>query len=436
MYAIFRNLISVVCRFKLAAALNVLGLSVAFAAFMIIMVQVDYDYSFDKCHKDYKKIFRVEWTLNSTTQTLLSRPLAELFIASSPQIVVGALTNFREEETYFHIENEDERHYFKENSLIVTPEFFDVFTFDFVEGAKEHRLSPGQVFIPLSLSRKMFGSEPAVGKQLIHSSWGRQTVMGVYRDIPNNSSVNNLMYFAMQPNENIQEWGMHNYQVYIRVNQTSNASSLFENFKRNFDQSVAQGWNFNWDEPGNCLRLTALQDIHFVTDASWDNTPKASKQTQMILLAIALLIIVIAAINFTNFSTALTPMRIKSINTQRVIGARRRTLLLSIVSEAIFISLLSYGVALYLITLFKDTPLAMLVDATLSITAHPLVIGETALIAILTGLLAGTYPAHYLTSFSPALVLKGSFGLSPKGRNMRNTLIGIDNPVNSIMKCN
>jgi len=426
MKPIIRNFLSVARRFKLAATLNVMGLSVAFTAFMIIMMQVDYDYSFDKCHKDYKKIFRVELTKNSATQTLFSRPLAELFIASSPQIVAGALTNYSEEETYFHIENEGERHYFKENSLIVTPEFFDVFTFDFVEGAKEHRLSPTEVFIPLSLSRKLFGKEPAVGKQLIHSNWGMQTVMGVYRDFPANSSVNNLMYFAMHPFENKQVWSSYNYKVFIRINKASNASVLFENFKRNFDPNVAPDRDFEWDEPeGNRLRLTALQDIHFVRDVKWDNTPKASEQTLMILLAIALLIIVIAAINFTNFSTALTPVRIKSINTRRVIGERRRSLRLSIVFEAIFISVLSFCVALCLIMLFKDTPLASLVDATLSITAHPLVVGGTALIAILTGLFAGSYPAHYMTSFSPALVLKGSFGLSPKGKKMRNTLIGI-----------
>jgi putative ABC transport system permease protein len=194
---------------------------------------------------------------------------------------------------------------------------------------------------------------------------------------------------------------------------------------RNFDIQAIFGEDFDWKESGYDLRLTALPDIHFATDVEYDQTPKSSKQTLLILLAIAIVIVAIASINFTNFSTALTPMRIKSINTQKVLGADLFTLRLSLVFEAVFISLLSYGVALLFILLFKHTPLAKLVDADLSITAHPFIVGGTALVALLAGFLAGSYPARYMTSFAPALVLKGSFGLSPKGRKLRNTLISI-----------
>ena len=425
MKPIVRNFQSVIRRYKLAATLNILGLSVAFAAFMVIMIQLNYDYGFDKCHTDYDKIFRVELTRKTSTQTLISRPLAERFIESSPHIVAGALTNFTESGSFFHVENKDERNFYKENSLTVTPEFFDVFSFDFVEGEKDVQLAPGSIFIPLSLSRKLFGNEPAVGKQIVYSNGGHETVRAVYRDFPANTIVKNRIYSAMRPNEDKQDWTTYNYQVYIRLNQASNAALLFENFKRNFDGQAAFGEDFDWDESGTGLRLTALPDIHFLTDAEWDRTPKASKPTLLILLSIAIVIIVIAAVNFTNFSTALTPMRVKSINTQKVLGARRNTIRSSLVFEAVVISLLSYIVAIWLISLFQATPPAKLVDADLSLVSHPLIIFGTALVALLTGLFAGLYPAYYITSFAPALVLKGSFGLSPKGKKMRNILIGI-----------
>ena len=86
MTAILRNLISVARRFQLAAYLNILGLSVAFAAFMIIMIQLDYDYGFDKCHKDYDKIFRVEISYPNLTRAVICRPFAEHFFVSSPHI--------------------------------------------------------------------------------------------------------------------------------------------------------------------------------------------------------------------------------------------------------------------------------------------------------------------------------------------------------------
>jgi len=425
MNPIIRNLISVVRRFKLAASLNILGLSVAFAAFMVIMIQLDYDYSFDKFHKDSDKIFRVERALRGEASLLLSRPYAERFFESSPHIVAGAITQSYTFESPLYVEIDGERNYYMENSLVVTPGFFDVFTFDFVEGSTDVHIGPGSIFIPLSMKRKFFGDEPAVGKQIVHMGWGNQTVIAVYRDLPANSIIQNGIFYAMQPHENRENWNNMSYIAYIRVNQASNAAQLFENFKRTFDAKALWGEDFNWEESSNSLRLTALPDVHFVTGVQYDRTPKASRQTLSVLFAIAIVIIAIAGINFTNFSTALSPMRVKNINTMRVLGVRRNKIRLSIASEAVFFSMLSYFIALWFIILFQVTPLAKLVDADLSLKAHPLITGGTALVALFTGWFAGAYPAWFMTSFAPALVLKGSFGLSPKGKKMRNTLIGI-----------
>ena len=426
MKSILKNLLSVVLRFKLAATLNILGLSVAFAAFMIIMIQLDYDNGFDKFHKDHDKIFRVEFTQRDNTLGILSRPLAERFFESSPHIVSGTLCEqMWGGDAFFYVENDGVRNSYKENEINVTPAFTDVFTFEFVEGAEDALKSPGNVIIPLSLSRKIFGKESAVGKQLAFDQ-GSQTVGAVYRDFPTNTIISNCIYTSIPENANKDSWGNFNYAVYIRVNDASNAPMLFDNFKRNFTLPESLwGESTDWDEASISLRLTALPDIHFVTDVQYDIAPKASRQTLMILFAIAIVIIAIAAINFTNFSTALTPMRIKSINTQRVLGARLNTIRMSLVFEAAIICLLSFVVALCIIMLFNNNHLSKLVDADLSLTAHPLIVGGTALVALLTGMLAGLYPSRYMTSFNPALVLKGSFGLSPKGRKLRNTLIGI-----------
>lgn len=122
---------------------------------------------------------------------------------------------------------------------------------------------------------------------------------------------------------------------------------------------------------------------------------------------------------------ALTPVRIKSINTQKVLGGSQGAIRRSLVLEAMLISLFSYVIAIGLVMLFARTELSSLVDADLSVASQPLIVGGTALIALLTGLLAGLYPSFYMTSFPPALVLKGSFGLSPKGRALRNALISV-----------
>ena len=429
MNPVLRNLLSVVRRFKLAMALNLLGLSVAFAAFMVILFQLSYDHDFDKCHKDYDRIFRVEYVRNATAQANMCRPLADRFIESSPHILAGGIAQMRLNQTRFHLQDDEARNIFEENSLIVSSTFFDVFSFDFVEGSNEGLIDieSGNIFIPLSMSRKLFGNEPAVGKQIMMSNGsGIRTIKAVYHDFPSNTTVGNYMYMAMLAEalkDNWSEWG---YVTYIRVNDAANARLLFDNFKRNFDASTSSfGPDFNWDEAGVALRLTPLTVLHYIKGVEYDYVPKASKQTLMILFAIAVVIFVIALINFTNFSTALTPMRVKSINTQKILGAQRNMLRAAIASEAPVISFLSYLIAVLLVLIFRVTPLAQLIDADLSLTAQPFIIGGTAIVALLIGLLAGLYPALYMTSFSPTVALTGSFGLSPKGKNMRNTLIGI-----------
>lgn len=421
MKPILRNLLSVARRFKLATVLNILGLSIAFAAFMIIMIQLRYDYNFDKYHKDYDKIFRVERrsTTSDWKNAIHSRPFAELFIASSPNIIAGTITTSAQDIT-FHVENNGERNFYEERAINVTPEFVDVFTVDFVEGSKEAMQVPNNIIIPLSLARKLFGSESAVGKQIIVGEQ-RIAVSAVFRDFPSNSIFENCIYVPVAPAQR-EEWGSASWNIFIRVNDPASVSTMFENFAQSYDLSSIVGGH--WAEHFY-LDFVPLTEVHYIKGVDFDYTPKSSKQTLMILFSIAIVIIVIAAINFTNFSTAIAPMRIKSINTQLVLGARRKTLRTVILSEAIILSLLSFFIATLLVYVFNKTPMARLVDGDLSLKANYLIFGGTALIALLTGFFVGLYPSHYITSFSPALVLKGNFGLSPKGRQLRNTMMGI-----------
>lgn len=426
MKTILRNLLSVSRRFKMAMLLNVLGLSVAFAAFVLIMMQVDYDRNFDKGIKHWDHIFRVEVAYQSgERQAIINRPLAEAFIRSSPHIQAGALTDPWGGATFFYTEENGARNNFRERWMRIFPEYADVFAFDMREGSADKLKEPAMVLLPRSLSSKLFGDEPAVGKRLyVGNSKNVFTVGGVYRDFPDNSSVENCVYYQLNPKENYQNFGNWNYSFYVRLDDPANASGLFENFKAHFDVSTLSK-GFSWEEAGMFLTLTPLADVHFDSGVAYDNAPKASKSTMLVLFAIAIVIIVIAAINFTNFSTALTPMRIKSINTQKVLGGEVSVIRMSLVLEAVVIGFVSFLLALFWIYLFAETNLSALIDPRIALTDYPLLLAGSALIAVVTGLCAGLYPAYYMTSFSPALVLKGSFGLSSKGRRLRNALIGI-----------
>ena len=170
------------------------------------------------------------------------------------------------------------------------------------------------------------------------------------------------------------------------------------------------------------IRLTPLTDAHFSTVG---NKSASSRTTIYLLICVSFLIVIIATINFMNFSLAETPMRIKSINTQKVLGATTRSLRLTLITEAMLISFTAFILALIWIAILKDFGLQELVNARLTITEHPMLLLATFGLSLLMGLMAGLYPSYYVTSFPPALVLKGSFGLSPQGRILRTALVCI-----------
>jgi putative ABC transport system permease protein len=428
MKTILRNLLSVLRRFKMAMVLNMLGLSVAFAAFMIIMMQVDYDYNFDRSQPGNDCIYRMEvgGIMGYEWQSALCRPLVEAITASSPHIVGGTFVKYTNQ-MFFSVETSGGKQLYQETALEVSTGYPDVFIFDMVEGSARSLDEPRQALIPQSLARKMFGSESATGRRLEGRSAGEDqtlTVGGVYHDFPLNTSTLNVIYLAIPSEENLNNWSNWNYQTYLRVNEPENIEGLFENFKKSFDTSIFDE-GFSWEESGISVRFTPLADTHFIKGVANDGTRKASRQTLMILLGIAVVIVVITGINYTNFSAALTPKRIKSINTQKVLGGDERMIRFALVVEAVSIASVSYLIALGIVVAAKDTPVARLLDADITLSAHAGLAALTGSIAILTGILAGLYPARYMTSFPPALVLKGSFGLSPRGRRLRSALISV-----------
>ncbi|WP_102408620.1 ABC transporter permease [Parabacteroides bouchesdurhonensis] len=424
MKTILRNFISVLRRFKMAAILNVLGLSIAFAAFMVIMMQWDYDQTFDRSDKHADTIYRVDSYSEERGQlAIISRPVADIFIQSSPHIIAGALTDSWVGKLFFYVDENGSRNNFQESSRRIYPEMTKVFDFRMLEGDIDALKDPEKVLLPQSIAKKVFGNQSATGK-ILKTPDRTFSVGGVYQDFPENSSMGNMIYYSLG-DENLHNWGNWNYSFFIRIDKPENKTVLLDNFKRYVETNKSFGKDFSWEEGGMTLHITPLTDLHFSGQILYDSTPKTSKQTLLLLFTIAIIIVVIAGINFTNFSTALTPMRIKSINTQKVLGGSESMIRLSLILEAVIISILSCLIAYLLVFIAGWTFIADLVSADMSLSSHPLLVGITAFIAVLTGLLAGIYPACYMTSFQPALVLKGSFGLSPKGKKLRNILISV-----------
>ncbi|HIX75344.1 MAG TPA: ABC transporter permease [Candidatus Parabacteroides intestinipullorum] len=424
MKLILRNLMRIFRRFRTAMILNILGLAVAFTAFMLLMMQWNYDRQFDRNDPNADRIFRIDAQWDAGRAALTCGPYGFAFMQSSPHIVGGCLLYLLPEDESFTIESDGEQRIFKDKLHKVTSGLTQVFHFDLVEGDTSALEAYDKILIPESAARRWFGQKAATGRQVTLGDGRTLSVGGVYRDFPNNNSLKNNIYVAIRKDQNeseINEWTSMNFAFYIRLDQggTADAQALVDAFAENNQEFK----NYRQANDKIDMVAIALTDIHTFEPLMFDPTPRTSPATMFLLFSIAIIILLIAAINYTNFSTALSPMRVRNVNTQKVFGASQASLRGALLAEAVIICLVAFLIGLLLLWGLQDYNLNLLIQADIRPEAHLPLIGLTALIALAIGLLAGLYPAYYTTSFAPALVLKGSFGLSPKGRMLRNLLM-------------
>ena len=414
MKALYKNFISIFRRFPLCIAMNVAGLTLAFAAFIIILMEVQYEMTYDSRITQAGRIFHIsKESPDFQISSHHSRPLIEQRCARiSPEIERYALI----EEWDLRAATEDRQTEFESKAHGITPQFFDMFEFDWVacDTSTFHR--PQYLYIPESLARRVFHRTDLVGTVIWRLNNNEQWIIGgVYRDFPENCSVQNHVYNNLA-NYQANDWRNGRYFGYLQLRHPEKKAEV----ERLLNDSLGGDGDL-------VFRLTAYDELFFHPEllTTRDDVPKADPKQRLIYLCICVLIILTAAINFTNFYTALTPLRMRSLNTQRVLGARRRTLIRGLVSEGVFLALLAFGLSLLVVLALEKSFVNDLLNVNIRLSGYPLVLGLTGVIALLVGWLASVFPAHYATSFQPALVLKGNFGLTARGRRIRNVLIGI-----------
>ncbi len=423
MKTIIRNFTSIFKKFVTANLLNLLGLSLAFASFFVIMTQVNYDLSYNKSFTEHENLFRMTWYLGAEEDygATLPRPVVERLAAASPHItgynVMQGWTNFDQ----YIVDGQE----FSLNLVYGIHDFLSVFKPMVIAGDVEglsKSNNGGIIVLPRSEAMRMFGTVDVVG-QTMKYKWeddAYANVCAVIEDYPDNNFLHGACFIGINSNEgNYNNW---NYDAYIRVDDAKNLPTVQETLRKMLIDICKEKYNLTTQEEANALQVifTNVADAHFSKDL---NKAAPGRSSVYLLICFSLLIVVIAAVNFMNFTLAETPMRIRSINTQKVLGATAAKLRASLLVEAVIISLIAFMVALVIVYLARDFGLQELVQASILLQDHPVLIAITLALSIGVGILAGAYPSYYVTSFPPALVLKGSFGLSPKGRVLRSVLI-------------
>ena len=420
MKTIVRNFTSIFKKFVTANVLNLLGLSLAFASFFVIMTQVNYDLSYNKSFAEHENLFRMTMDLGPSEGhlTSLARPVIERLAVTSPHVIsYGSYQGWVNYDQYSIGEKE-----FTLNERFGNNDFLSVFKPIVIAGNLEGLKQRYNSVLPRSEAMRLFGTTDVVGQTLKYK-WEDNlyyNVCAVIEDYPANNFLHGNCFIGTDYNKD--SYNNWNYDAYIRVDDASNLPSVEQTLRRTAIELFKEKYNLTTQEEEDALQIifTNVADAHFSKDL---NKAAPGRSSVYLLICFSLLIVVIAAVNFMNFTLAETPMRIRSINTQKVLGATAAKLRASLLVEAVIISLIAFVVALLIVYLAHDFGLQELVQASILLQDHPQLIAITLALSIGVGLLAGAYPSYYVTSFPPALVLKGSFGLSPKGRVLRTVLI-------------
>lgn len=424
MKTLLKNLFLPLARYKAATLLNVIGLTAAFASFCIITMQVRYDLTFDKGYPSAGKIYPVQmWNIFQMQRytSQLSQFLIEEVGKASSDIREIAYIDERDNKAGFFDPQRGPAETITERLVMASASLPSLFGLECVEGSFEGFKAPAAAILSESTAKRLFGSESPVGKALscvrpAEDSVDRLQVVGIYKDLPDNASLPNGVIFNIE-NQVIKGKNNYLYGTYLLIDTPEQAVRVEKELTARYP---------DWfpDTDSALLRPVRVLDLHEYYFTADNQSPSRGNLTTVYsLIAVAVLILLIAIINFINFSTSLVPLRIRSVNTRKVLGSQSAALRMGMIAEAVTVALFSGLLALLVVYLIAGTSFASLIAADMAFGKNLPLLGLTLGIALLSGVIAGIYPAFYSTSFPAALVLKGSFGLSPRGRRLRTGLI-------------
>lgn len=409
--------------FKGSGWLNVLGMSVAFAAFYIVMSQVWYDLTFNRRIKDAEDIYVVSMPslYNSGEQMILmNRQYVPMTAAKTPDIQsFGASSLFigGATATNLHIMKDGERIWTPVYRLLQCDEgFLRTFGVDFTCGAIEDLDQPSVVSISESVAAK-YGL--SVGDAFVDDdpdSEDRLTVKAIFADFPQNCILSGIEGFQVYEFEKMPvdptEWS---FPYFVKLQKGSDPSVAAETMSRVYEEETSR------EVSG--LDLVPLTDMYFSETLEDRGLESGNRTTTLTLLVVAILILAITLINALNFFMAEVPVKIKEVNTRKVFGSSRMSIIRSFVAESFILSVVSFVISIAMINLFKGSGYASILSCGLDFSQNPAVFMITCGAVVAMGLTVNFFPAFYITSFTPAMIVKGAFGTSGAGRRLRSSLI-------------
>ena len=422
-----KSLLYLFRRYRLATLLNLLGLGVAVATFYLFMTQVIYNRTYNHNIHDHEHMYRLEiygglfgedWGCN------ICRPFVTL-LKEIPQV---------KDATYIspYINKTDVK---VGNRTINVPLInmgkpgIEFFTGKLLSGSSKTCGDGHNVIVSRSTAEKMFGTANAAGKTFEgengDGSKTTVTVVGVSEDMPDNCTLPNGVYIC--ENESVMnDWSEWSFNVYMLLDDGANPKKVERAIKLAFMKvnGVSEKDEKRFDKEVNMkFRISPMDNIYFSGVGKQD---KGNRNLVGVLTVASVFVLFIAMLNLLNFSLSEIPMRMRGINTRRVMGASIGSLRLKMIMENVMFAFVALLIGIVLVIAFQRSETCMkLVSGDIHFASHMVLAAVMAVSALVVGALSAVVPAFYSTSFTPAMVLKGSFGLSPRGRRLRMAIMAV-----------
>jgi putative ABC transport system permease protein len=427
----FRNL----ARNKVYSIINIVGLATGLAICLLIMLYIFDEISYDKHHKNLDRLYRVaNKTGKGTEWAALAAPVGWGLKNDMPEIeqVTRLIKAPNMDKVLFKYEhNNDKKILFESNGYYVDSTFFQLFTYDFIYGNPLTALNqPNTMVIGESLAGTLFGKENPVGKPIqLGLPFGEYTytVQGVFKDSEYKSHIPGKFFMSMRNGDLGQwaatqtNWATNNiFHTYVLLKKGTNVRLTDQKLKPYVEQRAAA--DLKALGVSKTLFMQPVQDIYLHSAIGNEIAANGNIKYLYILGSIAAFVLFIACINFMNLSTARSAKRAKEVGVRKVMGAEKQELVRQFLGESFIMCLMALILALLLTTLLLPL-FNYLTQKNLRSFNEPALIVWMAGLALLTGLLAGLYPAFYLSSFKPVSVLKGKILNNFSANTIRKGLV-------------
>lgn len=404
--------------------INVMGLAVGLAAFLLIRQYVAFEKSYDTFHADPEQLFRLTTdqvvdSVLGTRDAMSFAPSGKALVEEVPEIL-EATTTYKFGELIFR---KGETLVTEEKVIGADEHFLNLFTYEVISGTPAESLrEPNSLVLSASKARFYFGSEDPVGKTIyLQSAFDRDfRVVGVIADPPHNTHYKfDILMSLSTVNDRVEAdaWSGYNYYTYLKLDPAADVNKIT-------DLLPALSKKYMGEESSLVFNLQPVTDIHLYSDFTFEPEIHGNARAVEFLSLISVFILLIAWVNYVNLSTARAFDRAREVGIRKVVGARKQQLVIQFMLEALLVNalgaLVAMGLAELTLPAFNHLVSKEILDHTWNSNSFLM---NLALFFVLGTVLSGIYPALVLSGFRPVLVLKGKFRNSKQGVWLRKGLV-------------